>query len=98
MICTPFNNFDINFNQAFTLVSYLRISNTFTKDDLKKLIDENKNNIKSLYEITGVMDYRLEWKENIEMQIVLDFYNEMIENKCLTDFQTKIEKKENLLS
>lgn len=101
MICSPFDSLKacraLKFIYPFTLVSYLRISNTFTNDDLETLIKSKKAEIKSLYEVTGVMDYRLEWKENIEMQTVLDFYNEMIEGKCLTDFQTKIEKKENIL-
>jgi len=97
MICTSFETPNIKFEKPFNLVSYLRISNTFTKNDLKMLIEKQKKHIKSLYEITGVMDYRLEWIDNIEINEVFKFYNEMIESKCLTDFQTKIEKKEELL-
>ena len=46
----------------------------------------------SFTEITGVMDFRIQWKENITIDIVIDYYNRKIRNKYLTDFQTKIEK------
>ncbi|CAA6821070.1 MAG: Unknown protein [uncultured Sulfurovum sp.] len=106
MICSSFEqtNLDLTskqhtfqFQDPFILVSYLRISNTFTKKELQELLHSNRHDIKVLYEITGVMDYRLEWKEGIAMQTVLTFYNKMIDNECLTDFQTKIEKRENIL-
>jgi len=96
MLCTSFNAPNIKFEKPFNLISYLRISNTFTKNNLKMLIEKHNKNIKSLYEVTGVMDYRLEWENDINIDDVFKFYNEMIKEKCLTDFQTKIEKKENL--
>ncbi len=95
IICSPFNK-KITIksqlpSEKFALVSYLRISNDFDIDKQKKSLIEEKY-MDSFTEITGVMDFRIQWKENITIDIVIDYYNRKIRNKYLTDFQTKIEK------
>ena len=76
--------------KGFALISYLRISNNFQKEDIKRI--KNEQTMLCMHEITGVMDYRVQWKPNIAIEEVLNFYNEMLEDSYLTDFQTKIEK------
>jgi hypothetical protein len=89
MLCSE-RNVSPKLEKGFVLVSYLRIANNFQKEDIHKI--QNKETMLSMHEITGVMDYRIQWKENIQISDVLSFYNKMLEDSLLTDFQTKIEK------
>lgn len=89
ILCSEFGK-NLIIDKGFSLISYLRISNNFKRDDVKKLKD--KNTMLRFTEVTGVMDFRIHWKESISVQDVFDFYNNMIEKSYLTDFQTKIEK------
>ena len=89
MLCSEFNKLP-KIEDNFVLISYLRISNDFKEDDLEKM--KQNTLMRSLHEVTGVMDFRVEWKKEASIADVLNFYNEMLEHSYLTDFQTKIER------
>ena len=94
IICSPFNK-EITIksqlpNEKFALISYLRISNDFDRNKRTSLIE--KEHMASFTEVTGVMDFRIQWKEETSVTTVIDYYNRKISDQCLTDFQTKIEK------
>ena len=89
MLCSEFNKLP-QIEEDFVLISYLRISNDFKEANLKEM---KKNRLMhSLHEVTGVMDFRVEWKKEASISDVLNFYNKMLESSYLTDFQTKIER------
>jgi len=94
MLCSPFGT-PATLKKPFSLISNLRVSNEFKKDNIQELID--KTIMDELNEVTGIMDFRIKWKEGVEISEVLEFYNRMTEKSYLTDFQTKIEKEISLI-
>ena len=96
IICSPFHQKLTvksqlpNNTEKFSLISYLRISNHFDRNDRYELIEKDK--MLSFTEVTGIMDFRIQWKEETLIEKVIDYYNRMIGKGYLTDFQTKIEK------
>lgn len=91
MICSQFGTSPI-LEENFSIVSYLRISNKFKNQNTDEIINTYKDRMKRFHEITGVMDFRIEWRKRCSIQEVLEFYNKMIHHEYLTDFQTKIER------
>lgn len=97
ILCSQLNEPAPSIDDNFSIVSYLRISNIFTviekgKNDINIMLENIKEDVKSFHEITGVMDFRIEWREGTKVKTVLNFYNDMLQKRLLTDFQTKIEK------
>lgn len=98
ILCSQLGKVAPSIDKPFSIVSYLRISNTFTveteakKNDVQNILQNIEEDIVSFHEITGVMDFRVQWKENTKVERVLSFYNNMLDENLLTDFQTKIEK------
>lgn len=94
MLCSSFGSSAI-LSKNFSLVSYLRVSNSFQKKNIDFLKDKEK--MHKLTEATGIMDFRIRWKDETKISEVLDFYNRMTAKSYLSDFQTKIEKEISLL-
>jgi len=72
------------------LTSYIRVpknkSIVYFKRDIKSFFPNA-----SFYQITGVMDYRIDWKELKNIRMLFGNYEKIF--KYISDFQTKIEKR-----
>jgi len=78
----------IKSNKQYRLSTTLRLSPEAELDIPKKF----KNKIKECLMIPGVMDYRIEWKENTSLNSIELFYDEMIGEKMISDIQTLFSK------
>ncbi len=95
MICSKASDdFDLpkEIGDGFRIVSTLRLcenAQEFSTTYNHYLTDKSK--IYDIVETTGVMDINIIWNTK-DMNEVFEFYDKLIENSIVTDFQTKIEK------
>ncbi len=72
--------------------SSLRMHSNYIDKNFKKICTKYKNNIEKIHLKTGVMDFVILWNKEISLEIIYDFYKELIAEKMVVDIQTAIDE------
>ncbi|NPA82789.1 MAG: hypothetical protein GXO31_09265 [Epsilonproteobacteria bacterium] len=87
------DNKDIKIGKEYIFTSYIRVPKGYKNRNRENIEDILKNRFKEnikLYQTTGVMDYKIEWRDLKSTEKLFDNYKVFL--RAMTDYQTKIEK------
>ncbi len=84
--------------EDYLFFTEIRMNKKFDKEDdkyidnIKDVLENYENKIVNVYDLTGIMDYRIIWNKETTLKDVSDFYIDLVDFNYISDIQTRIVK------